>query len=243
VNQKDTHRPGYATRPMSGTPIEKPAVSDHYQGERGARYFGWQGSGGELEARIELAKFQGEVSPRDRVVDFGCGGGWLLGLLSCAERTGVEPNPPARAEGQRRGLRIVESSAELGDSSADVVISNHALEHTLAPWTELRELARVLRPGGRLLLWLPIDDWRRQRRPRAADVNHHLYTWTPQLLANLLAEAGFEVRQCRVVAHAWPRYHRVLFRLLPRRAFDVLARIWARLALRRQLHATAVKAQ
>jgi SAM-dependent methyltransferase len=226
---------------MSNTRIDTDAVGRHYQGELGARYFGWQGSGGELEARIELAKFEGEVGPGDRVVDFGCGGGWLLGLLPGAERVGIEPNPVARKEGGRRGLRIVESAAELGDSSADIVISNHALEHTLAPLAELRELSRILSPSGRLLLWVPIDDWRRQRRPIPDDVNHHLYTWTPQLLANLLVEAGFEVRECRVVAHAWPRYHRTLFRLLPRRAFDLLAAAWARLALRRQIHAVAVK--
>jgi SAM-dependent methyltransferase len=226
---------------MSRTPVDKPAVGSHYRGELGARYFGWQGSGGELEARIELAKFEAEVGPGDSVVDFGCGGGWLLELLPAARRTGIEPNPLARGEGERRGLRIVESATDLEDSTADVVISNHALEHTLAPWAELRELARILRPGGRLLLWLPIDDWRRQRRPSATDRNHHLYTWTPQLLANLLTEAGLEVRECRVVAHAWPRYHRALFRLLPRWAFDALARAWARLVLRRQVHAVAVK--
>lgn len=217
-------------------------MGSHYQGELGAGYFGWQGAGGDLEARIELGKFEGEVGPGDRVVDFGCGGGWLLELLpGGGERVGIEPNAAARAEGLRRGVRIVESPAELGDASADLVISNHALEHTLAPFAELCELARILRPGGRLVMWLPIDDWRRQRRPDPDDVNHHLYTWTPQLLANLLTEAGFEVRECRVVAHAWPRHHRTLFRVLPRAAFDLLARLWARLALRRQLHAIAVK--
>ena len=43
----------------------------------------------------------------------------------------------------------------------DVVISNHALEHTLSPFDELVELRRVLRSGRRLeVLWLPLDDWR-----------------------------------------------------------------------------------
>jgi SAM-dependent methyltransferase len=136
---------------------------------------------------------------------------------------------------------VAASTGELGDSSADVVISNHALEHAVAPFHELRELHRVLRRGGRLVLWLPIDDWRRQREPRADEPNHHLYTWTPQLIANLLDEAGFEVRECRVVAHAWPRHYELLFRRLPRPAFDLLSRAWARLALRRQVMALAVR--
>jgi SAM-dependent methyltransferase len=133
---------------------------------------------------------------------------------------------------------MVESARELDDAIADVVISNHALEHTLAPLDELRELRRVLKPGGRLVLWLPLDDWRTQRRLRA-DRNHHLYTWTPLLLRNLLEEAGFEVRRCRVVSHAWPQFHEFLFRRLPRPAFDALARAWAIVRRQRQVMALA----
>jgi SAM-dependent methyltransferase len=221
--------------------MEPTRVGSHYQGERGDRYFGWQDELAVLGARIDLFKFEGHVGPGDAVVDFGCGAGHLLELLPAADRVGIEPNQAARAAGEARGLRIVGSPSELADASADVVISNHSLEHALDPFGELRELHRILRPGGRMVIWVPIDDWRRQRRPRADDVNHHLYTWTPQLMANLLDEAGFEVRECRVVAHAWPRYYERLFRTLPRPAFDLAAAAWARIVLRRQAMAIATR--
>ncbi len=221
--------------------MERTRIGRHYQGELGDRYFGWQDELAKVGARIDLFKFEEHVDASDTVVDFGCGGGYLLELLPGAERVGVEPNPVARVAAERRGLRMAASTGELGDASADVVISNHALEHAVAPFDELRELHRILRPGGKHVVWLPIDDWRRQREPRADDPNHHLYTWTPQLLANLLDEAGFEVRDCRVVAHAWPRQYELLFRRLPRPAFDLLARAWARLVLRHQAMALAVR--
>ena len=151
----------------------------------------------------------------------------------------MEPNPPARSAGEARGIRVVATTREIEDAMADVVISNHALEHTLAPLDELRELRRdpeARRPPR------AVASARRLAHPAASpaeDVNHHLYTWTPLLLHNLLDEAGFEVRECRVVTHAWPRFHAVLFRRLPRPAFDVLARAWAVLRRRRQVMALA----
>ena len=214
------------------------SVGRHYSGELGQEYFDWQGSGADLNAAIERTKFAPHISETDTVVDFGCGAGALLATLPARQCVGVEPNPPARRAGEARGIRVVASTRELEDAMADVVISNHALEHTLAPLSELRELRRILKPGGRLVLWLPLDDWRTQRRP-SEDVNHHLYTWTPLLLHNLLDEAGFQVRECRVVTHAWPRFHQALFTRLPRPAFDVLARAWAVLRRRRQVMALA----
>lgn len=223
---------------MSGHEGESERVGSHYGGARGEEYFAYQRGIGELGAELNLFKFEPHVRRGDAVVDFGCGGGGLLERLEAASKTGVEVSEPARARARARGLEVVPSLSELDAGSADVAISNHALEHALSPLEELRGLRRVLKPGGKLVLWLPIDDWRSQRVVRP-DPNHHIYTWTPLLLSNLLAEAGFERVECRVVTHAWPPYTAQLARL-PRPLFDLLARAWARLRRRRQLTAVAL---
>jgi SAM-dependent methyltransferase len=174
------------------------------------------------------------------VVDFGCGGGTLLADFRCRQRIGVEPSDAARAEAEGRGITCVRSAAALDPEIADVVISNDALEHTLSPFEELTQLRRALKPGGKLVLWLPMDDWRMERPLAGQDPNHHVYTWTPLLLRNLLVEAGFEVHECRVVAHAWPPFTRKLLRL-PQPVFDALARLSAVVMRRRQLTAVAVR--
>jgi hypothetical protein len=90
-------------------------------------------------------------------------------------------------------------------------------------------------------MWLPVDDWRVQRRARP-EQDHHLFTWTPQLLANLLWEVGFDVSECAVVTYIWPpRLYTTLYRRLPRIAFDGLCRALALLLRRRQLKAVAAK--
>lgn len=216
----------------------KPAAS-HYHGSAGACYFEYQRRIGELGGRLNRAKFESHINSSDTVVDFGCGGGSLLARLDAQLRIGVEPGESARAAATSLGITCVASSAELESEMADVVISNHALEHTLRPFDELRQLRRALRRGGRLVLWLPLDDWRSERAVRE-DPNHHLYAWTPLLLGNLLTEAGFEVRECRVVTHAWPPFTAKLAGL-PRPVFDLMARFWAFARRRRQLMAVAVR--
>ena len=213
-------------------------VGRHYQGELGDDYYSWHRDVAQMGAELNLWKFRDHVRPDDVVVDFGCSGGELLAALPATRKIGVEVNAPALAVARERGIEAHESTADIESAVADVVISHHALEHTLNPLAELAGLRRVLKPGGRLVLWLPLDDWRSQRRA-TEDRNHHLWTWTPLNLRNLLSEAGFQVSECRVVTHGWPPGTRVLARRLPRRAFDALARVWGALGRRRQLMAVA----
>jgi SAM-dependent methyltransferase len=216
---------------------ETDRVASHYQGEAGQAYHEYQRWAWTM-FRLEEWKFRGHIKPSDVVLDFGCGEGGLLANLPAAERLGVEVNPEASDVAASRGLRMYRSTDEVDEDSVDVVISHHALEHTLSPYAELASLRRVLRPSGRLLLWLPIDDWRGQRAPDSQDPNHHLYTWTPLLLGNLLREAGFTVVECRVVTHAWPPLPQLAIRL-PEPAFHAVARLTSMRKRHRQIMALA----
>jgi 2-polyprenyl-3-methyl-5-hydroxy-6-metoxy-1,4-benzoquinol methylase len=186
-------------------------VSSHYSGAEGAAYFAWQRAIGELGGRLNLFKFAPYVRVEHAVCDFGCGGGYLLEHLPAREKVGVEVNPDARRVAAERGLTVVSSSDELPDAYFDVVVSNHALEHAMRPLDEVALLRRKLRIGGIAVFCLPIDEWRTQTHYRADDISHHLYTWTPQLIGNLMSDAGLRVRELRILRHAWsPKIHRLV---------------------------------
>jgi SAM-dependent methyltransferase len=212
-------------------------ASAGYTGEDGT-YWAYQRPIGRLGGELDLWKFEPHIRTSDRVVDFGCGGGYLLARLPGTEKVGVEPSPHARAEARRQGVESVASLDDLPDAWADVVVSNHALEHTLAPHDELRAIRRVLKPGGRLVLVVPVDDWRSQRRLDPDDRDHHLYTWTPLLLGSLLVEAGLEPLSVRIRTRAW--HPRVTPRVpsLLRAPVDSLIAVLLR---RREIHALAVR--
>lgn len=137
-----------------------------------------------------------------KVVDFGCGCGYLLANLACKEKLGVEVNPVARAEAEKSGIRAVASTSEVEDGWADIVISNHALEHCLHPLQELQALLPKVVPGGMVVFVVPCEAIK--SRYKQNDPDHELYSWSPMTLANLFAEAGFTVVECKAYIHHWP---------------------------------------
>jgi SAM-dependent methyltransferase len=222
-------------------PARSGEPSARFCGEKGRAYFLAQEQVAKNAAILNSWKFENHLGGSETVVDFGCGNGALLARLPAARRLGVEVNEPARAQAQDRGIEMFSSASDLPDTLADVVISNHALEHVLYPMTELRELLRALKPGGRLVLWLPLDDWRAQRTPRSGDKDNHLYGWTPLLLGNLLLEAGFDLKEIRVVTSAWRQGYVAASRYLPPALYRALTWATAIGLRRRQLYALAAK--
>jgi SAM-dependent methyltransferase len=176
--------------------------SPHYLGEGGKRY-----AVNRFDARNEFVRnyqaryFQPYCDPEGVLLDFGCGDGSILRALPCREAIGIEVNPACveiirrREHSDPRPIRVLPSLEEVGESSVDLVISNHALEHTRDPLSTLHAIMRVLKPGAKLVLVVPFDDWRDGVNSswRPQDRNNHLFTWSPLNLGNLVTEAGFAV--------------------------------------------------
>src|SRR5207244_4190047 len=115
--------------------------------------------------------------PGFRVLDLGCGGGFLLANLECAARFGIEPNAAARATATANGVTAFGNANEaieaLGAETIDVIISDNALEHALEPWHELVALKPLLKRGGRLHMVVPCEGIGWKYTPD--DINQHVY--------------------------------------------------------------------
>ncbi len=214
--------------------------SSHYIGSEGIAYLKWQNSQGAVNGRINARKFRGIQFNEKIVLDFGAGAGNLLENINAKKKIAVEINAAAREILFEKGIESRMSVEEIDSSSVDIVISHHSLEHVPYPIQALREILRVMKPGGELHLWLPIDDWRVQKKYCAKDVNHHLNTWTPQLIGNSLKEAGYDLNQVsiRLVNHAWIPGYEYFFRFL---GFDYACKVWSILKKSRQLVVVAKK--
>ena len=216
----------------------------HYLGDEGRRYLAVQESDGEVFGRIRAERLKRFVSPEDTLVDFGCGPGYVAKYIDCKRKIGIDVNPAAAAIASSNGLEYYRFLEDIGDNVAHVVFSTHVLEHVPSPLDSLREMRRVLRPGGLLVLVVPIDDWRRTKRWRPDDFDRHLYTWTPLLLGNILSTAGFDVKSgsIRVKPHVVFRGCTLVHGRIPGWLFEAAAWLWAVIRYRRELVAVVRKA-
>ncbi len=138
----------------------------------------------------------------ERVLDFGCGDGAMLGILGrrCAGRSiqlhGFDPNVLAVELAQKllaeHGVPATIHAATSGvpDGFFDCVLCSEVIEHASAPGEVLGEIARILRPEGRLVVTTPI------RLTETPEDPNHVYEWFPGEFATL-----FDPAVWRVAAH------------------------------------------
>jgi SAM-dependent methyltransferase len=139
-----------------------------------------------------------EFARPGRVLDFGCGAGDFLVQANARgwECCGVELSQRAIAAAEERGLEVRRSIAEFPDASFNYVRANHSLEHVLDPPAVLREMYRVLKPGGTLFVGVPTRDglaariFGRHWWYLGAPV--HPVTFSTAALTDLLRSIGFK---------------------------------------------------
>jgi SAM-dependent methyltransferase len=200
-------------------------------------YFDWQQKGAQIGAWANSRIFGPYIASSDTVLDFGCGGGYLLARLVCARRIGVEVNPEARSKAVHNGVEVYDQTSDVTDSSVDVAISFHALEHTTDPLSELRGLFRKIRPGGKIVIMVPCESIRWRYRPN--DINRHLFSWGPMTLGNLLTEAGFHVLESKPYVHRLLPKSKHYGQWIPPRLFDFACRLYGHIR-RKFVHVKAV---
>jgi len=163
-----------------------------------------------FEAAIDesLASFARGVGAGERILDAGAGEGGHARYFAAARYCGVDL-AIGDAAWNYRGLDAIADLAALPfrDGVFAACINIVTLEHVREPHRVLRELARALGPGGRLLLVVP-HEWEVHQAP------HDYYRYTRHGVAYLLEQAGFE----RIAIHPVGGY----FRLLARRMLNGL---------------------
>jgi SAM-dependent methyltransferase len=160
-----------------------------------------------VEASTRETLRRAALGPEDRVLDLGCGTGALLAavrrLVPGVRITGVDLVPAmlavarAKLEPSSRLLTAAEAGAlPFRAATFDVVVSSNSFHYWPRPLAGLAEIARVLRPGGRLVLTDWCDDFLACRLCdhllRLVDRAHHR-AYRRAELERLLEQTGYRL--------------------------------------------------
>ncbi|MEK6279739.1 MAG: class I SAM-dependent methyltransferase [Acidobacteriota bacterium] len=135
--------------------------------------------------------------PRLDILDVGCGTGANLEMLSeFGDISGVDVSAEAVSYCHARGLgnvrQAVAEALPFADGSFELVTALDVIEHLDDDVAGLREMWRLLRPDGRILLFVPafMFLWGVQD-----DVSHHRRRYTLAELKKAVLGAGFEIER------------------------------------------------
>ncbi len=168
------------------------------------KYFDWQKGVGEFGGILNKFKFENEITNEDIILDFGCGGGFLLNNFENKNKYGFEINDSAAEHASNLGIKIFNDFNQIEDNFFDKIISNHAMEHVPLPLNTLKELYAKLKPNGKAIIVIPCEQPQENGfyyKPN--DINQHLHTWCPMTFGNLASLAGFKVISCMPFQHQW----------------------------------------
>jgi len=225
-------------RPAPGYNAGMPASLSDKAALRGEPSYVWRAG---QERRLSMISAAApRLTSRSRVLENGCGVGMYLGPLGRALQTpliyGLEYEfERAERAGQGQGARRVVCGAgeqlPYPDGCFDVVLSNEVIEHVQDDRQALAEMARVLRPGGRLVLfcpnrWYPVEThgvyWRGQYQfGNIPLVNYLPDRWRNRLAPHVRAYTAHGLRKLlaslplRIVRHTriFGGYDNVIARL------------------------------
>jgi SAM-dependent methyltransferase len=129
-------------------------------------------------------------SPTSRLLDIGCGTGWLADEF--AIYTGIDGSVQAVELARELGRNVVQGNVDeqlpFGDEEFDAVVMKDVLEHVDDPVALVREARRVLRPGG--LLFASSPDAQRW----VWDDYTHRRPFTKKSFRLLFADQGYSVQ-------------------------------------------------
>lgn len=161
---------------------------------------------GRLQTFKRGLKFIEKYQKSGKILDVGCAAGFFLKIAKDNgwNVVGVEPNSWLCEYGNHlynmKNIPATLERAKFEDSSFDVSTLWDVLEHVPDPCSTLKEINRVTKLGGYIVVSYPNFGSvlaKISGRKWWFLLSHHLYYFTPKTLKNLLAKEGFKIIDSR----------------------------------------------
>jgi len=138
-----------------------------------------------------------------KLLDIGCGTGDFLAVANNVgwETVGYEPNEKARSLAQKKDVALVAEISDLADASFDVITMWHVLEHVPDVEAQIKELRRLVKPGGTIVIAVPnfksYDAKYYKNFWAAYDVPRHLWHFSKTAIRKLFEEQALFLEEVK----------------------------------------------
>lgn len=154
-----------------------------------------------IAIRNKITLLTDVTTQKGKLLDIGCGTGeFLLAAKNSGwDVVGFEPNSKASHLAKIKELVLVDSTSEIEEGSLDVITMWHVLEHVPNLEQQILELARLLKPGGSLILAVPnyksYDATYYGSYWAAYDVPRHLWHFSQDSIERVFSPFGFRLKE------------------------------------------------
>ena len=186
-----------------GEPTSEKLVQDYTSKWYKERY---SGSGFLYHARIVTDMLQGvKMSDRhsSKILDVGCGTGFVSQLYPNFDITGIDISDGMLAQNPHKWVKAPAEAIPFPDNHFDYVIVRSLLHHLEEPAVGLKEIYRVLKPGGTFVCWDPNQSWLntlfRKLFQRTERFSHLHKSFQDKELFGMIEERGFKITQKRYI--------------------------------------------
>jgi 2-polyprenyl-3-methyl-5-hydroxy-6-metoxy-1,4-benzoquinol methylase len=135
------------------------------------------------------------------LLDIGAGTGDFLAVAKQNgwQTIGIEPNDKAKKIAQNKGVELIQATNLLDDHSIDVITMWHVLEHVPNVENQIKELKRLLKPNGSIIIAVPnfnsYDAKYYDSYWAAFDVPRHLWHFSKKAIKSLFERENFHLEK------------------------------------------------
>ena len=189
---------------IKGEPTDEKLVQDYVSQWYQKRY---SGSGFLYHSRIVTDMLSGikfrDGRHSDKVLDLGCGTGFVSQLYPNFDITGVDISDGMLEKNPYKWVKGSAEAIPFPDNNFDFVVCRALLHHLENPMIGLREMFRVLKPGGTFSCWDPNQAFFatlfRKLFQRTERFSHLHHSFKDSELFAMIEEAGFKITEKRYI--------------------------------------------
>lgn len=193
-----------------GEPKSEKLVQDYVSKFYSKRY---GGSGFLYHARIATQMLDGvkfkDGRQSDKILDLGCGNGFLSQLFPNYDLVGVDISDGMLANNPYKWVKGSAESIPFPNNYFDFVVCRSLIHHLENPEMALEEIFRVLKPGGQVSFWDPnhnaLYETIRHIFQHTDRFSHLHHSFNDKELFMMIEDADFEITEKRYIGYlAYP---------------------------------------